>query len=156
MTAQSFKQWTRQKAPYLMSQSSMIPRDGLEGLKDSWRADVISGFVVFMIALPLSLGIAMTSGAPPIAGLISAIIGGIIVSLAGGSHLSINGPAAGLAIVIICSVERLGGGLADTKPPWLPSSSRVRFWSYSDSCVLESWGNCFQPPWFTACSPPSA
>lgn len=116
-TEQSLKKESGQREPFLMPQSSSftIPRDGFGGLRDNWRADMMSGFVVFMIALPLSLGIAMASGAPPMAGIISAIVGGIIVSLAGGSHLSINGPAAGLAIVIICSVERLGGGMAGYK-----------------------------------------
>lgn len=116
-TAQSLKKESGQRKAFLMPQSSSftVPRDGFGGLRDNWRADMMSGFVVFMIALPLSLGIAMASGAPPMAGIISAIVGGIIVSLAGGSHLSINGPAAGLAIVIVCSVERLGGGMAGYK-----------------------------------------
>lgn len=114
MTAQILKPHPRQQKPLMLPKSNnkAIPNDGLRGLKENWRTDMMSGFVVFMIALPLSLGIAMASGAPPLAGIISAIVGGIIVSLAGGSHLSINGPAAGLAIVIICSVERLGGGLS--------------------------------------------
>lgn len=92
------------------SNSKTLPKDGMSGLTAHWRSDILSGFIVFMIALPLSLGIAMASGVPPMAGLISAIIGGVLVSLISGSHVTINGPAAGLIVVVLCSVERLGGG----------------------------------------------
>lgn len=87
-----------------------IPKDGLAGLKQNWKSDLVSGFILFLIALPLSLGIAMASGAPPMAGIISAIIGGMLVSQINGSFVTINGPAAGLIVVILASVERLGGG----------------------------------------------
>src|SRR5262249_49558344 len=56
------------------------------------------------------LGIALASGVPPMAGIISAIVGGIIVSQISGSFVTINGPAAGLIVVILASVDRLGGG----------------------------------------------
>ncbi|MBS1997834.1 MAG: SulP family inorganic anion transporter [Cyanobacteria bacterium SZAS LIN-2] len=85
--------------------------DGLAGLRENWTTDIVSGFVVFLIALPLSLGIAMASGVPPMAGIISAIVGGLVVSMISGSHVTINGPAAGLIVVVLCSVERLGGGV---------------------------------------------
>jgi MFS superfamily sulfate permease-like transporter len=87
-----------------------LPKDGLSGLREHWKADIMSGFIVFLIALPLSLGIAMASGVPPMAGIISAIVGGVVVSLISGSHVTINGPAAGLIVVVLCSVDRLGGG----------------------------------------------
>ena len=86
------------------------PKDRLAGLKENWKNDMTSGFIVFLIALPLSLGIAMASGAPPLAGIIAAIIGGIVVSQLSGSHVTINGPAAGLIVVILGAVDRLGGG----------------------------------------------
>ena len=92
------------------SSANNLPKDGLKGLRDHWKADIMSGFIVFLIALPLSLGIAMASGVPPMAGIISAIIGGVVVSLISGSHVTINGPAAGLIVVVLCSVDRLGGG----------------------------------------------
>lgn len=88
-----------------------IPKDGLAGLKQNWRNDIVSGFILFLIALPLSLGIAMASGMPPMAGIIGAVIGGICVSQMSGSFVTINGPAAGLIVVIAGAVEDLGGGM---------------------------------------------
>ena len=57
-----------------------IPADGLAGLKENFKADAISGFLVFLLALPLSLGIAKASDFPAIFGVVSAIIGGVLVS----------------------------------------------------------------------------
>ncbi|TGK81479.1 SulP family inorganic anion transporter [Leptospira noumeaensis] len=85
-------------------------KDWLPGLKENWRSDILSGFIVFLIALPLCLGISLASGAPPMAGIFSGIVGGIIVSLLSGSHLTINGPAAGLIAVVLNSIMVLGGG----------------------------------------------
>ncbi len=86
------------------------PKTGLAGLRDNWRADVVAGFLVFLIALPLCLGIAMASGFPPMSGIIGAVIGGMIVSRFSGSHVTINGPAAGLIVVILAAVQSLGEG----------------------------------------------
>jgi MFS superfamily sulfate permease-like transporter len=87
-----------------------IPKTGFAGLIQNWRADALSGFLVFLIALPLCLGIAMASGFPPQAGIISAIVGGLLVSRISGSFVTINGPAAGLIVVIFASVQTLGHG----------------------------------------------
>ena len=86
------------------------PQTGLAGLAQNWQADAMSGFLVFLIALPLCLGISMASNFPPMAGIITAIIGGVLVSRVNGSFVTINGPAAGLIVVIYDSVQELGKG----------------------------------------------
>lgn len=93
-----------------------IPLDGLEGLKQNFSADALSGFLVFLLALPLSLGIAKASEFPAIYGLITAMVGGIVVSLIAGSKLTIKGPAAGLIVIVAGAVTELGQG--DTELGW--------------------------------------
>jgi MFS superfamily sulfate permease-like transporter len=73
-------------------------------LKGDWK----SGIAVFLVALPLCLGIALASGAPLLAGLVAGIVGGIIVSLLSGSELSVSGPAAGLTIIVATAIIELG------------------------------------------------
>jgi MFS superfamily sulfate permease-like transporter len=90
---------------------SEIPSDGIEGLKQNWRGDLMSGFLIFLIALPLSLGISLASGVPPLSGIIAAVVGGLVVSMTSGSYVTINGPAAGLIVVILTAVNSLGGGI---------------------------------------------
>lgn len=87
-----------------------IPKDGLEGLKQNWKVDSVSGFLVFLLALPLSLGIAKASEFPPAMGVLTAMIGGLFVSLLAGSRLTIKGPAAGLITICAGAVTELGGG----------------------------------------------
>lgn len=71
-------------------------------------ADLRSGLVVFLVALPLCLGISMASGAPLLSGLITGIVGGLVVAWLSGSELSVSGPAAGLTVIIGTSITTLG------------------------------------------------
>jgi len=82
----------------------MIHSINLATLKKS----VAPGLVVFLVALPLCLGIALASGAPPISGIISGVIGGIIVGFLSNSSVSVSGPAAGLAAIILAAIMELG------------------------------------------------
>lgn len=72
------------------------------------KNDLMSGMVVFLVALPLCLGIAVASGAPPFAGIICGVIGGIIVGFLSNSHVSVSGPAAGLIAIILVAITDLG------------------------------------------------
>lgn len=72
------------------------------------KSDFASGLVVFLVALPLCLGIAMASGAPLFSGIISGIIGGIVVGYLSTSHLSVTGPAAGLTAIVLTAITDLG------------------------------------------------
>lgn len=77
-------------------------------LFSSWKQDLPASIVVFLVALPLCLGIASASGAPPIAGLIAGIVGGVIVGAISGSPLGVSGPAAGLIAIVLAAVADLG------------------------------------------------
>jgi MFS superfamily sulfate permease-like transporter len=72
--------------------------------------NLFSGFVVSLIALPLGLGLALASGAPPISGIIAAVVGGTVVALLGGSNVTITGPGNGLVVVILGAITTLGNG----------------------------------------------
>ncbi|SEK05659.1 SulP family inorganic anion transporter [Paraburkholderia diazotrophica] len=72
------------------------------------RSDVFAGIVVFLVALPLCLGIATASGAEPFSGVVSGIVGGLVVALLSGSHLSVSGPAAGLVVIVVSAIASLG------------------------------------------------
>ena len=74
----------------------------------NFKSDFASGLVVFLVALPLCLGIAMASGAPLFSGIISGIIGGIVVGYLSQSHISVSGPAAGLTAIILTAITDLG------------------------------------------------
>lgn len=84
------------------------PANGLAGLRH-WRHDALAGLVVSLVSLPLSSGIAIASGAPPIYGIISAIIAGLVFPFVGGSFVTISGPAAGLAPALLAIMAALGG-----------------------------------------------
>jgi MFS superfamily sulfate permease-like transporter len=73
------------------------------------RQDTVAGVVVFLVALPLCLGIAVACGVPPVSGLIAGIVGGLVVPWLSRSPLSVTGPAAGLTSVVLVEVQALGG-----------------------------------------------
>lgn len=83
---------------------------GIKGIKQSGFRNLLSGFVVSLIALPLALGLAIASGVPPMAGIIAVVIGGVVASILGGSHVTISGPGNGLVVVVLTSVVALGEG----------------------------------------------
>lgn len=85
-----------------------VPLDYLPGLKQNAKFDVVSGFILFLIALPVSLAIALASGVPAVAGLLTAMVGGMLGGLLGGSYVTINGPAAGLIVIVLGAVAELG------------------------------------------------
>lgn len=73
-----------------------------------FKFDIVASIVVFLVAIPLCLGIALASGAPLFAGILSGIIGGIVVGIISGSHVSVSGPAAGMVAVVLAAVAQLG------------------------------------------------
>lgn len=73
-----------------------------------FKNDLPASIIVFFVALPLCLGIALASGAPLFAGIIGGIVGGIVVGIASGSPLGVSGPAAGLAVIVLTAIDTLG------------------------------------------------
>ena len=80
----------------------------LPRIANSLRYDIPAGLVVFLVAVPLCLGIAGASGAPLLSGIIAGIIGGILVALISGSQISVSGPAAGLVVIVASAITSLG------------------------------------------------
>src|SRR5215204_7241603 len=73
-----------------------------------FKYDVPAGLVVFLVALPLCLGIALASGAPLFSGVIAGIVGGLAISFLSGSEVSVSGPAAGLTVIVAGAIQSLG------------------------------------------------
>ena len=87
-----------------------LPKKGIQGLAENWKNDLIAAVSVALIALPLSLGIALAAGAPAMSGIISAIVGGIVTTLYRGGHISVNGPAKGVIGVILLGITLMDDG----------------------------------------------
>ncbi|NNL15560.1 MAG: SulP family inorganic anion transporter [Flavobacteriaceae bacterium] len=88
----------------------IAPKKGFKGLIENWQSDLIAAVSVSLIALPLSLGIALAAGAPAMSGIISAIVGGVVTTLYRGGHISVNGPAKGVIAVILLGIALMDDG----------------------------------------------
>ena len=88
----------------------VTPKKGFKGLIENWQSDLIAAVSVSLIALPLSLGIALAAGAPAMSGIISAIVGGVVTTLYRGGHISVNGPAKGVIAVILLGIALMDDG----------------------------------------------
>lgn len=92
----------------------ITPKKGFQGLIENWQSDLIAAVSVALIALPLSLGIALAAGAPPMAGIISAVVGGFVTTLYRGGHIAVNGPAKGVIAVILGGIAIMEDGSGQT------------------------------------------
>ncbi len=107
---------TDEAAPPAAVRPSRAPSEAPPATAPRWdlhplhhlRHDLPAGLVVFLVALPLCLGVALASGAPPLAGLIAGCVGGIVIPLISKAPLSVSGPAAGLAAVVFAAVQHHG------------------------------------------------
>lgn len=87
-----------------------MPKAGFKGLIENWQSDLIAAVSVALIALPLSLGIALAAGAPAMSGILSAVVGGLVTTLYRGGHISVNGPAKGVIGVILLGIAVMDDG----------------------------------------------
>ena len=94
----------------LKSRIEDIPKDGFTGLKNHWRADATASLSVALVALPLSMAIAVASGVQPLSGLLSCVIAGLVTTFFRSGKLTINGPAAGMITVIFGAIISLDDG----------------------------------------------
>lgn len=94
----------------IVRMSEATPKKGIQGLIENWQSDLIAAVSVALIALPLSLGIALAAGAPAMSGIISAIVGGVVTTFYRGGHVSVNGPAKGVIGVILLGIILMDDG----------------------------------------------
>jgi MFS superfamily sulfate permease-like transporter len=90
--------------------ADVAPKTGFQGLIENWQSDIIAALSVALIALPLSLGIALAAGAPAMAGIISAVVGGVVTTFYRGGHIAVNGPAKGVIAVILAGIAMMDDG----------------------------------------------
>ena len=91
-----------------------LPKSGFSGMRKYFFKDLYAGFLVSLIALPLSLGLALASGAPAFAGIVTAVVGGVLVSIFGGSYVTISGVGNGLAVATFGAIASLNtAGMED-------------------------------------------
>jgi SulP family sulfate permease len=92
----------------LLRQRALPRRSDYAGVRQSWRADLIAGLTVGVVALPLALAFGVTSGVGASAGLVTAIVAGVVAAVFGGSNLQVSGPTGAMAVVLVPIVARFG------------------------------------------------